>query len=169
MSKKTKISWAGVEADLKKYCQDVLASAASKISYELTKETQSAIEAFYNDYNPIYYRRHYYNFYNKSFRRYYINSHGKSFRGGVEFTPELMDDLYQDNTQEVFDTVYAGFHGPAGMFEASNSFTIIRRMTPSPMERIRAKREEIKSNIQTYIDYGRKQASHNHYSHIEVR
>lgn len=174
---KKNATWADVEADLKKYCGKVLSSAAGKIRDELTEEAFNAIVYFYTSWAPKYYRRHYYNFLEKSFEKYYSNPHGTIYRGGVKLTPEEMDDIYQhpkndpdyDIVQEVFDSVYAGFHGVSSMFVNPYTFTVTPVMDPSPMERIYARRDYIERHIDEYIDYGKSQANSQSYSTIKVR
>ena len=150
MAKKT-VSWNDVEKELRQYCKKVLSNVAGQVRDELTLEAQYAIEDFYNDYNPLYYHRHYWNFYNNSFKKYYSNAHGIIFRGGVELTPQEMSDIYQDSTNEVFDSVYAGFHGVSSMFVSPKSFSVTPRMSPSPMERILDKRDYIIKNVDKYV------------------
>lgn len=149
--KKQNTTWKQIEKELKQYTNQILANTAGQIRDELTEETLCSIEDFYNDYTPLYYKRHYYNFYNNSFTKYYSNAHGTIFRGGVQLTPELLDDIYQDSTEEVFDSVFAGFHGVSSMFFNPKSFSVTPRMTPSPMERILNKRSYIIDNINDYV------------------
>lgn len=162
-------TWADVERDLKKYCNKTLASAAGKIRDDLTAEAFNAVVFFYTSWSPKYYRRHYYNFLEKSFTKYYSNPHNTIFRGGVKLTPEEMDDIYQDPTQEVFDSVYAGFHGVSSMFVNPYTFTVTPVTEPSPMEMIIAKRDYIEQHISEYIDYGKSKANELTYSTLEVR
>lgn len=150
MGKKS-VSWNDVEDEIRQYCKKVLSNVAGQIRDELTQEAQNAIEDFYNDYNPLYYHRHYWNFYNNSFKKYYSNAHGVIFRGGVELTPQNMSDIYKEKPEWVFDSVYAGFHGIAGMFVSPKTFTVTPRMNPSPMEMLLAKRDNIVKNIDTYV------------------
>lgn len=156
---------------LEKYMQNVCSKTASIISYELDKEAKYAIQEFYADYTPDYYVRHNettglhpYNFSERSHARYYQNSHYKKYTGGVKLGISLsnpgspMANIYQDSTQEVFDTVYAGFHGVASMFINPKSFKKIPpRMQPSPMKIIEMKRDEIETNIDKYIDNAKKE------------
>ena len=167
MSKKQKAkSWADVEKEARAYVGKVLSSAAGKIRDDLTEEAFYSITSFYTSYSPKYYHRHYYNFLENSFEKYYSNPHNKIYRGGVKLTPEKLDDLYQDSTREVFDTVYAGLHGPASAItfgyswnnEKPKKFEPVPRMVPSPMERILAKRDYIVKNIDDYIEYGKQRA-----------
>lgn len=159
----SKIDLSELEAYIKDYANNVARNVAGQIRDDLFDEAKLAIEAFYNSYSPKYYRRHYYNFYNKSFKKYYSNAHCTIYRGGVELTPELMDDIYQDPVQEVFDTVFiAGLHGPAGAItfgydqisEEPKFFTPVRSNagTVSPYKRIMDKRDYIIDHIQDYID-----------------
>ena len=153
------MSWSEIEKRLDKYAKRACSAAAGKARDDLFKEAQNAIVDFYRHYTPDHYKRHYWNFKKNSFRKYYSNKHSSIFYGGVEFTPWLMSAIYRDPVQEVFDTVYAGFHGVAGMFENPKSFSLIPpRMWPSPMQRLLDKKEEIQANKDIYIAYGKKVA-----------
>lgn len=147
---------------LEKYSKEVGRITAASIRDELTETAFNAIVQFYEDYSPKSYQRHYYNFLEKSFRKYYSNAHGNIYRGGVEFTPQLMDDIYQSSngysstqvTEQVFDTVYAGFHGVASTQIYPQGYeprVIPHVMSPSPMEIIEKRRDEIVDNLQDYI------------------
>lgn len=161
--------WADVKKDLKKYSSKVLSSAAGKVRDDLTEEAFNAIAYFYSSWTPTYYHRHYFNFMERSFEKYYSNPHGTRYSGGVKLTPKKMSDIYQDPTQEVFDSVYAGFHGVSSMFTNPDTFSVTPVMSPSPMERILSKREQIRKNTKEYIEYGKKQANKLTYSTIQVR
>lgn len=139
--------------DLKRYSGEVCKSLATRTRDTLYEISQMAIEAFYDDYDPVSYRRHYYNFRNNSFSKLYKNPHNSVFRGGVLLSYEDMDNIYQDSTQEVFDLVYAGIHGVAGGFVSPKSFSRIPPvMNPSPLEMIRIKQKHIVDNIEDYKD-----------------
>lgn len=169
MVKKNAVTWSDLEKDLKKYIGNVLSGAAGKIRDDLTDEAFNSIAYFYTSYTPVSYHRHYYNFMEKSFEKYYSNPHGKIYRGGVRLTPEALDDIYQDPTQEVFDSVYAGFHGVSSMFVSPYTFSVTPVMEPSPMERILARRDFIAANIGDYVSYGKNKAKNQSYSVIKVR
>lgn len=153
------MSWSEIEKIATKYANRVCSAAAGKIRDDLFKEAKSAILAFYQSYNPNYYHRHYKNFENNSFRKYYNNKHNSVFYGGVELTPQNLDDVYQDKKEEVFDTVFAGFHGPAGMFYTPKTFSLIPpRMIPSPRQLLLDKQKKILKQKGSYIAYGKKVA-----------
>ncbi len=139
---------------LVKYGNDVCRKTTHNIADELTKTASFAIEDFYEDYPPHVYQRHYYNFEKKSFKRYYEHSHGKKFYGGVELTPERMDDIYEGTVSQVFSSVYNGFHGIP--YEKGSSDDIedkrkIKRMSPTPYEIILDKQYEIVLDINKYL------------------
>ena len=142
--------------NIKKYVDDyqkkICSSLASSVADILTKEAGYSIASFYDDYTPKYYHRHFDNFKNNSYRRYYVNSHYKKYTGGVELSPNGLESIYQDPVEEVFDSVYAGFHGPSSMFRNPYSFSPTPVMNPSPIEMIIRKRDEIADNIDKYID-----------------
>lgn len=158
---KTKVTInEALRKDLKTYGARFSAGMASRIAEELNIEAVFAISEFYRDYEPKHYERHYYNFIGKTSREYYRNPHNTMVRGGVELNPEWMDDLYRDSTEEVFDLVLHGFHGaPLG----KNNIPV---MSPTPLDIIEAKRDEIVSNIESYRKYGEKWA--NTGSHYET-
>lgn len=159
MARTEGMSWSDIESWAKKYACKIASAAAGKVRDDLFKEAQNVIAIFYNHYHPDYYKRHYWNFEKNSFRKYYSNKHSSIFYGGIELTPQLMKDVYQDDTQEVFDTVYAGFHGVAGMFYNPKTFSVIPpRMIPSPKQRLLDKQKEIRDKKDKYIAYGRKVA-----------
>lgn len=146
-----------LEEKAKKYVQNICRITAGTIRDELTKETASAIAAFYADYTPKYYRRHFYNFQNNSFRKYYSNKHGSVYYGGVKLTPSRMADIYQNPTEEVFDFVYHGFHGVSSGFVSPKTFSVTPVMKPSPLELIYKKKDYIVNNIDKYIKNAQKQ------------
>jgi len=142
--------------DLKKYTNSVCVSLASQVRDELNITAAKAIEDFYNHYRPknnepLYYKRHYYNFRNNSFTKYYKNPHNSIVRGGVELTPYELDDLYRADTEYVFNLVYLGYHGNVKMFphQVSNVPPI---MEPNPLTIILNKRNDIIGNINHYKD-----------------
>lgn len=159
------IDLSGLEAYIIEYASNVARSVAGQIRDDLFDEAKLAIEAFYNSYSPKYYRRHYYNFYNKSFKKYYSNAHGTIYRGGIELTPENLDSIYRASTDLVFDTVYAGLHGPADFgvgwgrthddlknFSPMGTGEGISGGSAVPMEMIEKKRDYIVDHIQAYVD-----------------
>lgn len=159
MAKSSGMSWSEIETHLEKYAKRVLSAAAGKIRDDLYKEAETAIADFYASYDPIYYRRHYYNFEKNSFRKYYSNKHNSIVYGGVELTPQSLDAIYQDGVQEVFDTVFEGFHGPASMFYTPKTFSVIPpRMIPSPRQRLLNMRKRIIDSPEKYIEFGKKVA-----------
>ena len=158
-----------LKKDITRYVGSVMSGTAGKIRDDLTEEAALSISDFYADYTPVYYQRHYYNFTKNSFEKYYVNAHGTIYHGGVRLTPDAMDDIYQDPVVEVFDSVYAGFHGVSSMFVSPRTFTVTPVMSPSPMERLYQKREDIVNNIEKYIEYGKKKAKKQSYSIISVR
>lgn len=158
-----------LKKDLKKYIGNFMSGTAGKIRDDLTAEASQSIIDFYNDYTPIYYHRHYYNFTKNSYKKYYVNAHGTIYHGGVKLTPDKMADIYQDPVSEVFDAVYSGFHGVSSMFVSPYTFEVTPVMKPSPIERLYMKRDDIVDNIDRYIEYGQKKAKKQSYSVINVR
>jgi len=150
---------SALDEQIKNYVNSVASKTAGIIADDLTDEASSSISDFYNDYEPKYYRRHYYNLKENGFRRYYRNPHNTIFYGGVELTPEKMDDLYNAPPEQVFNTVMDGFHGVASMISSGNAdmgfvrqTTFVPRMIPSPMDMLLDKRQYIEKNIDKYIE-----------------
>lgn len=175
MARTEGMSWSDIEDYAEKYAKRVLSAAGGKIRDDLFKVAKSAISYFYNvSYpEPIYYHRYEKNFIKypgdlnkneKAFRKYFENPHGNIIHAGVELTPGLMDSVYGSRrhptpTQEVVDTVFAGFHGPASMFYEPKTFsTIPPRMFPSPRQQLLDKKQEIIKHKSKYISYGKKVA-----------
>lgn len=154
-------TWTDIEKKLYKHARRACSAAAGKVRDELFEEATNAILDFYAHYAPEYYKRHYWNFKENSFIKYYSDHGGDSvIYGGIELTPQSLESIYQDSTQEVFDTVFAGFHGVAGMFYTPKSFSIIPpRMIPSPRQRLLNKQKAILKKKKYYQSYGRKVAS----------
>lgn len=151
--------------DLKKYSTQFCVGMATQVRDDLTKSAAVAIESFYQDYEPLFYHRHYYNFRDKSFKKYYENRHNHIVRGGVYLSPELMDSVYQDPVEQVFDMVYHGYHGVASGFNAPYSFTPVHVMSPSPLEIIEESRDVIVNHINWYAQkYGYTRASQSTYN-----
>lgn len=153
--------------DLKTYSTAICVSLASQVRDEMYKEAQFAIDAFYNDYEPLYYKRHFYNFKKNSFKKYYKNPHNSIVRGGVELTPYEMDDLYRLETEYVFSLVYVGYHGNAAIFP-HNVSNIPPIMSPSPLEMLLDKRDHIVGNIGNYKGQAIDKAGKKSYSTIHV-
>lgn len=124
----------------------VFVKEAAKISRdELTKTAKDAILAFYHDYTPSSYQRHYYNFLNNSFKPLYKNNHNVSYSGGIWLTPEDLDQIYEgDAMTDVADSVYGGYHGNV---KALGVEVDIPEMSPSPMEIILNKYDEMVSDF----------------------
>lgn len=150
--------------DLKQYGKNFCVGMATKVRDNLTLSTAVAIESFYEDYTPLYYKRHYYNFRENSFKKFYENKHGKIIRGGVELSPDAMDNIYKDPKEEVFDMVYAGYHGVASGYNEPYTFTPVPIMRPSPLELIEESRNNIVKNINIFEPYGYYRASLDNYN-----
>lgn len=154
--------------DLKKYASTVCVSLASQVRDELYETARYAIEEFYNDYSPWNYRRHYYNFINKSFYKFYRNPHNSIIRGGIELSYEQMDDIYKADTDYVFDLVYHGFHGNVGSFLHSIS-NIPPVMNPTPLDILYDKRDYLINNINNYTNIAIDKANKVSYNTLNIR
>ena len=150
-------------SDLRNYSKEVCVGCAAYCRDALTDVAKRAIGNFYSDYTPISYKRHYTNFLKNSFRKYYNNPHGKIIRGGVELTPDLVKDVYMGATgAEVFDFVYAGFHGVSSALRGQPP-----AMSPSPMDEINMAQLFISSDLENLKSYGIARANNGSYQVIE--
>lgn len=145
-----------IESDIKEYAQNVLKNTAGAVADELTSTAAEAIDSFYADYEPEYYDRHYINFKNNSFKRFTHNNRNTVYSGGVELSTDQMEPLYNGTLDQVFTSVYMGFHG------LPIAFTPV--MDTSPFEMIFEKRELIYNNPNKYINIGIKQANKRKYA-----
>lgn len=153
--------------DLKQYSSTVCVSLAAQVRDEMYKEAQLAIEKFYDDYKPIFYKRHYYNFRKNSFLKYYKNPHNSIVRGGIELTPYELDDLYRADKEYVFNLVYLGYHGNVNMLPYSIS-NIPPTMTPNPFDMLLDKRDYLIDHIDDYKDIAINKANKQAYSMLNV-
>ena len=154
---KNKIDLSGFKGQLEKYCRNVCRITAGQIRDELTEEAMYSIAAFYSDYSPIKYKRHYYNFMDRSYKKYYSNAHNTIYRGGVEFTPDSMADIYTKypvhsySPAEVFSSVVeSGIHGPELLYRTDGSVVenvLAPLMDESPMEMVLKKKDEILAKL----------------------
>lgn len=165
--------------DLKNYGKNFCIGMAAKARDYITVSAAIAIEMFYQDYDPIYYNRHYDNFRKRSFKKFYENKHNQIIRGGVELSSESMEDYYQDPKEQVFDMVYHGFHGVAsafggvnrrsGMIYGPHSFSVIPPvMDPSPLEEIFASRDTFVKHKDMYVKDGFARADREIYKTLTI-
>lgn len=137
-----------LKKDVVKYAANVSRYAAIETREDLARTAYEAVEAFYNDYEPIEYNRHYYNFEKKSFKKYYKNNHDRTFTGGIILSPDYMDDIYRGSTEFIFELVMEeGFHGLDAWnqldFRPSAPYHITK---PSPIEIIEERQRQIASS-----------------------
>ena len=139
--------------DLKAYATSVCTSLAGQVRDEMYKEAHFAIDEFYNDYEPIYYKRtpKHYNFKKNSFKKYYKNPHNSIVHGGIELTPDELDDLYRADKEYIFNLVYLGHHGNVNMFPHTIN-NIPPVMSPNPLNILLNKRDFLVKNIVDYKD-----------------
>lgn len=187
MANKNKVTiTSDLKNDLKKYANNFSIGMATYVRDEMYESSIFAIESFYADYTPEAgnvstsynwkyvtptgtpksYKRHYTNFLTKSFSKYYKNPHNSIVYGGIYLSPEKMEDYYQDNTEEVFDMVYHGYHGVSSGFDNPKRFTSTPVMSPSPLEIIEQKFQKILKNIQKNKKKGSDRAEKGNYSTI---
>ena len=174
MGKKSKVTITDkLIKDLTEYSKNFRIGMATKTRDNLAKATAVAIEMFYQDYTPKYYKRHirngkHYNFGELSFEKYYYNKHGSVIRGGVKLSPEQMESIYQDSKEEVFDMFYAGYHGVASGFVSPYTFTPVPVMSPSPLEIIEESRNNFVKHINVFEIYGYQRAKNGSYDTLEL-
>lgn len=133
-------TWNAVEKEIKKNLSSLCKRIATQIRDDLTEAAEKAIAEFYASYNPISYDRNYWNFENYSYRKYYYNNNNKRFIGGVQLTPGYLFDLYEDDTYDVYESFFSGFHGPINKMKKVFPDMIMKK---SPLEMIYEKRNEI--------------------------
>lgn len=149
--------------DLKTVLTSTCVGFATAARDDFNKAAQEAIEAFYDDYSPIKYRRHYYNFRENSFEKYYKNPHGQIVRGGIQFTPDSLDDIYKLDSTLVFSLVIEeGAHGGiAPKFPPP--------LTPTPLEMVEQYRDEwVANGWKQHAKQVKQRISNNSYKTITV-
>ena len=159
-----------LEDDLRKFRNNIAKFTIQKMADDLTETAKKAIEDFYSHYDPedpsnhdgrIYYYRHW-NF-RKSFKRYYEN-HSPRYIGGVELLVDDLPNVYHDkgitSPATVFWRVYQGYHGIASY----QGYVPI--MSPSPIEIIKLKYDDIYDNRNNYFNDAVQKALKDNYNII---
>lgn len=155
--------------DLKNYGSSICVSLATQVRDEMFETAKGAIDDFYEHYpNPIKYNRNKYNFKKKSFIKYYKNPHNTIVRGGIELTPDKIDNIYGVDPTYVFDLVYSGHHGNVEAFPHS-IYNIPPVMSPSPMEILEDKKQYIIDHIGNYKNIALQNARRGNYSTFCVK
>ncbi len=143
------------------YANSVVKSVATHIRDEITETAAYALEKFYSDYTPKVYKRHYdiHNFINthnryqvNSFKKYYVHANRGIYKVGVLLSTDAdskqykkpMIDVYNGTVDEVFYSVYHGYHGLP--------LPKTPKMNPDPLTIIYDKQRDILSHGQNYID-----------------
>lgn len=149
------IDLSGVEDALLNILRQKAQKAASKIATELTNEAKLAIEEFYGDYSPVIYKRQ--GGLKGTYKRYYRNPHGKIYHGGVELIPgtgSYSSVVSGKSVGSDFISALAVFNGMHGNVEALpfKVNVIPPRMSPTPYEKIRIKKDIILMNIYDYLN-----------------
>lgn len=163
--KKNKVE---ITAELKEDLQKVLTSAcvgfATSARDDITEAAKQAIEDFYDDYDPVKYRRHYYNFRENSFEKYYKNPHGQIVRGGVIFTPNSLDDIYKLDAPSVFSLVIEqGAHGGTGLDKFPPP------LSPPPLQIVEFYRDNwLREGLRQSFSKVKQKISNNTYKTIKV-
>ena len=141
---------SSVVKDIENYCQNVAKFAAIRVRNELVLTMMSAIENFYADYTPKRYKRQG-NLWN-TFTGRYVNSHNKTYYGGIVLDPSLMENgIYNATPETVYNaTLVYGFHGIPFNAPAITS--------PSPIDVILDRYDEICENMETYASLGEAEA-----------
>lgn len=129
-----------------------LTSAGKAIADDLTTSAEQAIDNFYLSYTPIEYVRG--QGMKNTYERLYKNN-GKKVYCGVRLTSPSTSYPNYNNKRSVsgayiFELTYAGRHGATELFPFPvTHFPPI--MTPSPLDRIYKKRDQIIANIDAYF------------------
>lgn len=154
--------------DLKDYSATVCVSLATQVREEMYETAKFAIEEFYKDYTPLYYKRHYYNFRENSFIKYYKNPHNSIVHGGIELTPYELDDIYRTKSEYVFNLVYSGFHGNVNMLGSDKITNVPPIMNPSPLDILLDRRDELVKNINDYKGLAMDRANKKSYGTLTI-
>ena len=182
-----------LKQELKKFAQQVGVGAASYARDALTDAAYDAFERFYCDYTPIpggprtsykfkfhrpqgnpkVYERTY-NVLQNGISKFYENKHGKIIRGGVELSPEDMEEVYEISATQVFENIYEhGYHGLAPTRSAivNGRLTVTYEdymMRPTPQELIQQAYDNLISDNQAFTDAGFNRAAKNSYSYFSL-
>ena len=105
MGKTTVIVSSALKKKLKDTALKVRQDFAKEATKQITEGAQEAIQAFYDHYEPLSYRRTY-GFLNKSYKSAYKNPGHGTIRGGVRITAEGNKNkyIYFEETNEGFKT-----------------------------------------------------------------
>ena len=146
---------------LKRELENRARNAASHIADELTKEANLAISTYYSWKPSRYHRQEAIMKINKP-KRYYKNPHNTIYYGGVELPGSTGGDYHANylpghpsvSDTYIADLFYAGRHGATECFPKwvlSNIHRIPPQMSPSPIEIMQTKYNEIATNIEKYF------------------
>lgn len=160
--------------ELDYYITYIKVESAKKVREDLTATTHDVLLAFYSDYpDPVSYRRtpDHKNILRGSFMKFYANPHNVIIRGGVELSPDKMNDLYRVNKEYVFNEVYLGMHGNVPMLPQYNPATWITpsMMNPNPLERILDRRDWIVSHIVSFTNSAVNVAKNGSYQYFHFK
>ena len=136
--------------DVDNFANATISDMAMTVRDELTEAAHNAMINFYKHYTPMFYERNgdfngNKGFLNTGYKPYYINKHRSTARGGVEI-PGDVKGYYRYDINKISDFVWAGFHGPP---IGHNVNTPV--MSPSPMEMVLKRRQEIIDNELPWI------------------
>lgn len=137
-----------IKAELRKRMQN----AASKVADELTMAAQNAMSEYYS-WSPVLYSRT--GAMMNTYSRLYHN-HGDAITCGVRLTPPGAYPNYNGKKsvsgQFVFQLAYSGRHGNTATFPwASSIVNWPPTMSPSPINMIMDKRDEVIGKIDSYF------------------
>ena len=143
--------------EIEDFSKSIAKEMAIKSREDLYKAANNAITKFYNHYTPDYYKRHIIPYYqhniNKGIKKYYHSPHGNIYSGGIELSPESMDDLYKIRKDYIFNLILAGFHGNIPMLPDMTHYTnqtsrsVPPIMEPSPLNLILDERDRLIKNV----------------------
>ena len=157
-NKKTKVTvdenfFLQLNKELQTFKSDIGNYVAGEASRRLSTAARDAVVAFYNDYDPIRYKRH--GQFHNAFKPYRnSNTANGKYYGGIRLTPEAFDDVYNLDKYDVYglvmgciigkdandnpeitdiDSIYAagGYHGPYSFLQNDPP-----PMRPDPITRI---------------------------------
>lgn len=142
-----------LKKDIQNLGNEVAKNIAKKSCELITEEFSTTIAQFYSDYSPTFYQRTD-TLRDYSYQPYFrsLNGHNNKYIGGVEFTPERMDNpRYSASPINILSYALEGFHGHPSLGITT---------TPAPYFHIERFRDSILTNITLWSDWAIEKAKH---------
>lgn len=159
-----------IRNEIRDYLRTYARTFCQEAAKELTKTAKYAIKAFYDDYEPNWYKRDE-NLLKNSYKHYY-HDNGRRVAGGVKISDEDMNPYYKrikKGVKEIRDPFLVvesawdgGWHGIYGMYTAEH------RMSPTPLEIVKDKMED-EIFLSDAHEKATKKANSKSYKHISLK